>query len=358
MKQLKRKVFLGISLMLCVGLLSSCSPEKEVTGEIIEVHIDKAAGIEEYVVLSEKGDTIGLIATSGTALFSWVDGIDVASIQSGEQSGAIVSAQCSRTKTTIMTKAGKEIKAYPATSIAVEEVITQEAYTLSDGTILTRRDTIFDRFTYELPNGTELLWGEVPHPANDLSGGKLEDRTDLSETAKEAIAAYLDKYGSSYNLDKSLEAAYEDYLNAEETGREFRSNIMLQENTLLEGNGYYATCSIRLSTPAEQYYTGVAVEDERFVIFDTQTGDIVLFWDLFNVPEQQVRIALGKHCVADNVSTTTEEYANAIDLQRVCWCPEELDIYFPAGSLQEYEHTLTVGIDIVEIESILTEKAR
>lgn len=261
MKQLERKMFLGIFLMLCSGLLAGCSAEKEITGEIIAVHIDDVAGIEEYVVLTEKGDTIGLIATSGTALFSWVDGIDVETIQSREQHGAIVSAQCSRTKTTIMTKDGKEIKAYPATSIAVEEVITQEAYTLSDGTVLTRRDTIFDRFTYELPNGTELLWGEVPNPANDLSGGGLENSTDLSAEAKEAIAAYLSERGSSYDLDKSLENAYADYLNAVETGREFRSNIMLQENRLLEGNGYYATCSIRLSTPAEQYYTGVAVED-------------------------------------------------------------------------------------------------
>lgn len=353
---MKRKLF-GIFLIICICLLASCSTEKEVSGEIIEVHIDEVAGIEEYVVLTEKGKTIGLTATSGTAIFSWVDGFDVETIQSGEQTGAIVSAKCSRKKTTIVTNDGKEIPAYPAMNIVVEEVVTQGAYTLSDGTILARRDTIFDRFSYELPDGTELLWGEVPKPANNLSGGALEDRTDLSEEAKKAIASYLGEHGSSYDLDKSLENAYADYLNAKETGRDFRSNIMLQENRLFDGNGYYATCSIRLSTPAEQYYTGVAVENEYFVIFDTQTGEIVPLWSLFNISEQQARIALGKHCVAENSSTTAEEYANAIVPEYVCWSQTDLEIHFPAGSLQEFEHALIVSIDTAEIESILTEKA-
>jgi len=346
-----------VFLIFCIGLLAGCSTEKEITGEIIEVHIDEAAGIEEYVVITEKGDTVGLTATSSTAVFSWVDTIDVEAIQSGEPSGAIVSAKCDRTKTTIVTKDGEEIQAYPATTIVVEEVVIRDAYMLSDGTALTRRDTIFDRFSYELPDGTELLWGEVPNPATGLSGGSLEDRTDLSEEAREAIAAYLGENGTSYDLDKSLENAYADYLNAEDTGRDFRSNIMLQENTLFEGNGSYATCSIKLSTPAEQYYTGVAVEDECFVIFDAQTGEVVPLWDLFSVSEQQARIVLGEHCVADNVSTTASEYASAIEPEHVCWSPQGLDIYFPPGSLQEYEHTLIVNIDAAEIESYLSEKA-
>lgn len=352
-----KRILFGIFLIICCSILAGCSAEKEISGEIIEVHIDEAAGIKEYVVLTEKGDTIGLTATKGTAMFSWVDSIDVEKIQSGEQNGAIVSAKCGRRKTTIVTKDGEEIKAYPATTIAVEEAVMREAYILSDGTVLTRRDTTFDRFIYELPDGTELLWGEVPNSESNLSGGGLEERTDLSENAKEAIAAYLDEHGSLYDLDKSLESAYADYLNAEETGRDFRSNIMLQENRLFDGNGHYATCSIRLSTPAEQYYTGVAVEDEHFVIFDTQTGEVVPLWDLFNVSEEQVRIVLGEHCVADNVSTTAEEYACAIDPEYVCWSPTDLDIHFPAGSLQEYEHTLIVGIDTAEIETILREKA-
>ena len=353
-----RKMFLGISLILFGILLVGCSAEKEITGEIIEVRIDEASGIEEYVVLTEKGDTVGLTATNGTALFSWVDGLDVEAIQSGEQSGAIVSAQCGQTKTTIVTKDGNEIKAYPATNIVVIEAVTRDAYILSDGTALTRRDTTFDRFSYELPDGTEILWGEVPHPANSLSGEALEDRADLSEKAKEAISAYLGEYGVSYNLDESLENAYVDYLNAEETGRDFRSNIMLQENRLLEGNGHYVTCSISLSKPAEQYYTGVAVEDKRFVIFDTQTGESVPLWELFNVSEQQARITLGEHCVADDMSITAEEYANAIVAENVCWSPQGVEIYFPVGCLQEYEHTLIVNVDVADIETILSEKAR
>ena len=352
-----KKLLLGITLIFCGGLLVGCSTEKEITGEIVEVHVDEAAGIEEYVLLTEKGDIIGLTATNGTALFSWVDSLDIEAIQFGEQRGAIVSAKCGRTKTTIVTKDGTEIKAYPATNIVVEEAVIREAYTLSDGTTLTRRDTIFDRFSYELPDGTELLWGEVPHPENNLSGEALEKRTDLSEKAKEAISAYLGEYGVSYNLEESLENAYADYLNAEETGRDFRSNIMLQENRLLEGNEHYVTCSISLSKPAEQYYTGVAVEDKRFVILDVQTGDIVPLWDLFNVSEQQARITLGEHCIADNVSTTAEEYANAIDPGYVCWSTQGLEIYFPAGCLQEYEHTLIVNIDMADIESVLTDKA-
>ena len=352
-----KKLLLGFTLVLFGGLLIGCSAEKEITGEIIEVHIDEASGIEEYVLLTEKGDVVGLTTTSGTALFSWVDSLDVEAIQSGAQSGAIVSAKCGRTKTTIVTNDGAKIKAYPATSIVVEEAVVREAYTLSDGTTLTRRDTIFDRFSYELSDGTELLWGEIPRPENNLSGEALEDRADLSEKAKEAISAYLGEYGVSYDLNESLENAYADYLNAEETGREFRSNIMLQENRLLEGNEYYVTCSISLSKPAEQYYTGVAVEDKRFVIFDTQTGDVVSLWDLFNVSEQLARITLGEHCVADNVSTTAEEYADAIAPEHVSWSTQGLEIYFPAGCLQEYEHTLIVNIDMADIESVLAEKA-
>lgn len=344
-------------IMLCGCFLAGCSAEKEITGEVIEVHIDETAGIEEYVVLTEKGDTVGLTADSGTLLHSWVDAFDEDAFRAGEQSGAVVSAKCARTKTTIVTEGGKEIKAYPATNIAVEELVTRDAYTLADGTVLTRRDTIFDRFAYELPNGTELLWGEVPSPANGLSGGALEDRTDLTDTAREAIAAYLGEHGVSYDLDRSLENAYADYLNAEETGREFRSNVMLQENNLLEGNGHYVTCSIRLSTPAERYYTGVVVEDERFVIFDALTGEIVPLWDLFSVSEEQARAKLGEHCVASNVDTTAEEYAKAINPEHVCWSLQGFELHFPAGSLQGYEHTLTVGIETTELVSVLTDKA-
>ena len=354
---MKKKMLLGVSLMLSCALLVSCSTEKEIIGEIIEVHIDELAGIEEYVVLTKKGETIGLTATSGTAMFSWVDSLDVEDLKSGEQIGAVVSAKCDRKRTTIVTNDGKKIRAYPATSIAVEESVMRGAYTLADGTVLTRRDTIFDRFSYELPDGTELLWGEVPNPENNLSGGTLEDRSDLSEEAKDKIAAYLSKHGPFYDLDKSLENAYADYINASETKRDFRANIMLQENRLLEGNGHYVTCSVRLSTPAEQYYTGVAEEDEFFVIFDTQTGEVVPLWDMFKVSEEQARRTLGKHCVANNVSTTAEEYANAIDPEHVCWSSEGFDIYFPAGTFQEHEHKLVVSIDTAQIKSILTDNA-
>ena len=125
----------------------------------------------------------------------------------------------------------------------------------------------------------------------------------------------------------------------------------------LEGNGHYVTCSVRLSTPAEQYYTGVAEEDKFFVIFDTQTGEVVPLWDMFKVSEEQARRTLGKHCVANNVSTTAEEYANAIDPEHVCWSSEGFDIYFPAGTFQEHEHKLVVSIDTAQIKSILTDNA-
>lgn len=348
-----------IPALLCCCLLAGCSMEKEITGEIIEVQLHEDTGTETYVIRTEKGDTVALTAGSATAVSSWVDGIDAQGLRSGGYTGVIASAAYNRTgSATVRTKDGMEVKAYTAVNLVVEERVTREAYTLSDGTELTRRDTIFDRFSYVLPDGTELLWGERPDPADGLSIGNLDSRSDLSEDAKAAIASYLDGESASFDIGTSLEAAYRDHLNAKETGREFRSHIFLRENWLPGGNEHYVTCATSLSLPVDQYYTGIAEEIRRFVIFDTKTGEEVPLWSLFQGSEQQARMLLGEHCIADNADTTAEEYAAAIDPAYTCWTPGGIELYFPAGSLREYEHTLIVTVDGEELEAVLTEEAR
>jgi len=332
---------LGLALVLL--LLTACSAEKEVSGEVVEVLIDETTHVETYVVQTGEDGEVGIIMGGSSYLIPWMDEFDEEAFRTGTQAGVIVSASCERAKKTVTTSTGKEIPAYQAGRVSVTGILHRNAMQLSDGTpVDILKDSTFGRVHYRLSDGMELLMvNGVSGPDNVYVVG-LESFDNLSEPAKEKVLAFYEEQGLLYNLEYELERAYAAYLECD--GERFDSHMTGQDTSPSGSTDrvmYFRTIVTRPIDGKHIY------EENLGAAFDRETGEHINNLDLFTCPKAEILTKLLDIAgVTDSI--LRKEMEAAFRPEDLIFSEGSLEIQFAQGTLPSQEHSYFVALDYDE----------
>lgn len=210
-----------------------------------------------------------------------------------------------------------------------------QAYTFSDGVSVNLWRDDWDAGRYLLPDGTELLWVKEPMGPENVFNGQ-ENVQDLSETARTAILAWFEDRGLLYDTEQELERAYERYLACQKSGERYQGGLVEQTVHPASSNRRIICFETSVTLPLEE--PGMAEEISLGTAFDRASGEIISNWDLFTIPEAEVRAWAAEQAAGDDPALR-EEMAAALEPEWIILEPEGLSVWFPQGSLPSHEIT-------------------
>ena len=278
-----KKLLLFIITALTLLCLTACGGTKPISGRVIERTMD-GDSLSSFIVETQAGKKAQILITDTTGIFSSVDGIDAEAFKSADAEEMDVLVYVHGKSQAVTTQSGEKLKAYAADFVDITSALLPETLSLSDGTVLSIRQTGSSKFYY-LPDGTELLRQEHSSGPDNVYVGGLESFNDLSDTAKEKILAYYDEQGLLYNIQDELENAYKFY------------------QTMPEGSNFSSSCvgmDISPSASGERviYFltnvmlpTGSGTYTERHLgeAFDRETGEHIDNLSLFSCDEDELK---------------------------------------------------------------------
>lgn len=332
-------------MALCVCVLSACGGKKQEDGRIVEMNMDGEAGLVSFIMQTDERKETGVLVTDETQILSLVEGIDADDFRAGRQKDVLVSVHFAGGRRTISTQDGEKIRAYQAEIIEITGCLKTDTVALSDGTTANIRkyEDAFDGVRYLLPDGTELLRVQAPTgPADSFVGG-VEGLCDLEKAAQEKILQYFTDQGLLYDEQAELEKAYNDYLETEDAST-FQTHTLKQDTTPASSNSEVIYFLISALLPADgshyEYRIGAA--------FDKNTGGgQIENWELFSCPpEETVQTLLDIAGITEPV--LREEMEQAFAPEYMIFFPENLEIYFPQGTLPSQEYSYILGLDYDE----------
>lgn len=151
-------------------------------------------------------------------------------------------------------------------------------------------DTVGKRY-YQLEDGTVLL--RLHFSEEDVYNPALTEdvESSLTEEARDNMELYF-KQMFLYDLQEELSYAYDQY---QSLGEEFQEHSL--DFTISQS---YATDEALFFTGSLTYaITGGYVANEAYrVIFHRDTGEEMLFWDIFTVPQEEV-VAFFRELIGD-----------------------------------------------------------
>lgn len=207
------------------------------------------------------------------------------------------------------------------------------AYTFSDGASADRWQDVFGNDRYLLSDGTELLWVKKPMGPENVANGR-ENVQDLSETARAAILAWFEDRGLLYDTEQELERAYERYLTCQKSGERYQGGLVEQTVLPASSNRRIICFETTVTLPLEE--PGMAERLSLGTVFDRASGEVISNWDLFAIPEAEVRTWAAEQAAGDDPALR-EEMAAALEPEWIILEPEELSVWFPRGSLPSHE---------------------
>ena len=226
----------------------------------------------------------------------------------------------------------------------------EDALILSDGTAVDRWQKGYSGYDfYKLKDGTELLREEHPSGPENVYVGGRESFTSLPEHTAKAISAYYDDMGLLYDLETEAEGAYQEYLTCQTEGEEFFSYYLGQSTSLCASNErvVYFLTSVTLPLGGQcgmNYQVGAA--------FDRESGEVIPMWDLFALPEEDVK-ALIVEKFAPRSEAERAEMLEKLTAEYLVFQPDSLNVSFPYGVLATELYTSVVGIDYGELTGVL-----
>lgn len=238
----------------------------------------------------------------------------------------------------------------PDESVQIDWVLKQEnAVILSDGTSVDiwSREPFTQWDYYRLKDGTGLLTVEETVSPLYVSVGYMTLQ-DLPEEAQEAICDYYEDQGLLYDIPATLEKACAEYRSSKETGAVFTGYRLYQQSSPCSF-GEQVVCFV---TVLEEPLRGnLGTTTQLCACFDRETGAPVSIWDLFTVPEDDVRQRLVSAFAEDD--QTSAQMAAALKPEYIALEEDCLSIFFPAGSLPDQEYATGTAIDYTEIRDIM-----
>lgn len=339
------KRYAALLLALCLALsLTACQNEKRVEGLVVEVQTDKAGNLTAFVVEDRQGERTGVRLAEGTHLWprgsgSWTHEELRAAFQADLQMDAWAFASCHPRREKLETADGA-VKAYWATSTGVRGGLKREAAALRDGTAVDMLELDdWDTRRYRLADGTELLEVDEPRGPEDYYVGDLENFDDLTETAQEKVRQYYEDRGPLYDEMDVLEHCYAAW---KELGEEYQSSPIRQDVSPSASSERVMYFTTELMLPQE-YGTPLCSSTSLQDAFDRRTGEKLDTWDLFAVPEAEVRRRLPELAGWEEEPGILAEMPAALEPEWIRFFRDGLAVFFPAGSLPGEE----VGYHII-----------
>ncbi len=351
MKQ-ERWAVLILAVLLALGL-SGCGEAKRLAGEVLEVRTDEAGALTGFVLERGDGRCFGVEMTEETRAFppwegTWYSNEEIrADFQSALQLGCGVSVYYQSRGEAMTSQDGQKLTAYVAQQVNIESTLERDAVTLADGTVvdLRRACTAEGSRNYQLPDGTGLLWVyDGGGPERHYVAGQ-ESLDDLSEAARERVQAYYEKQGPQYDEMAELEKSYAAYL---ELGEEFEGDSIRRDVSPCASNGRVLYLLTSLTLPQE-YGTRLCYERQSGGAFDRETGEKIENWDLFAVPEEEVRRRLPELCGWVKDRNLREAMGEALEADMFVFFPSCLSVSFPPGSLPGEENTCIISVDYKDV---------
>ena len=225
----------------------------------------------------------------------------------------------------------------------------EDALILSDGTAVDRWQKGYSGYDfYKLKDGTELLREEHPSGPENVYVGGRESFTSLPEHTAKAISAYYDDMGLLYDLETEVEGAYQEYLTCQTEGEEFFSYYLGQSTSLCASNErvVYFLTSVTLPLGGQcgmNYQVGAA--------FDRESGEVIPMWDLFALPEEDVKALIVEE-FAPRSEAERAEMLEKLTAEYLVFQPDSLNGSFPYGVLATELYTSVVGIDYGELTGV------
>lgn len=209
----------------------------------------------------------------------------------------------------------------------------ERAYTLSGGASVDRWRGNWGDDHYRLPDGTELLWVRAPMGPENVANGQ-KNVQDLNEAARAAVLAWFEERGLLYDVEEELEWAYALYRACRESGERYEAGLVEQVIAPAFSNERIICFRTSVTLPLDE--PQMAEEIQLETVFDRATGEVVSGWDLFTIPEEEVRAWVAEHASPDDPVLRREMEA-ALAPEWIFLEPGGLSVWFPRGSLPGYE---------------------
>lgn len=338
-----RGLFLAV---LLVGMLSACGGRKapERSGAVVEAELGET--LTAFVLRTERED-VGILLTEETEVWSWVDALTGEAFLAQAPLGTVVMVECGEEQTAYTDRDGRQLAAYPARRIYVQEARTGETAPLPDGWEAVCWDIGGDS-AYRLEDGTELLRVRRPSGPGNVYVGGIESFDDLSEAAKPRVLSFYEEQGLLYDTQAILEKAYRDY-RSRGADQAFDGYTVGQEiaPTASSGRVMYFLTSVTLpiaGAHAQELRLGAA--------FDRETGEALPAWDLFACSREEVLQTLLDRADITNPVLRGEMEA-AFRPESLVFFPENLEVSFPQGALPSEEYAYMLGLDYDDLDGVL-----
>lgn len=343
---MKRITALLLAALLALGL-TACQEDKRVSGFLAEVRTDENGNLAA-LVLERDGKRTGVLVAEKTSFWplgagSWTGEEAMVAFRKDLQPGNELSAWCYPRKEKLVTAEGESIPAYWGQSISIEGILKRNALTLRDGTAVDvmEEDSYGVRRTYRLSDGTELLRVTDNGGPENHYVMSLESFDDLSPRAQEKVRAYYEAQGPLFDEGEELEKSYAAY---RELGEEFQCGWVQQDTTPTASNGKIMYFVTSLLLPQE--HGGRTSYEQQFGgAFDRETGEKLSNWDLFAVPEAEVRRRLPELCGWVDEPELRRAMSEALEEDMLVFFPEHVSVDFPPGALPGVENGYIISLD-------------
>lgn len=317
-------------LLLLLVFLTGCGKEKQKYGTL-EVILDSP----KAVILQEAdGKKTAFRIQEDTWVSSLLEGVEPQDLR--EDMGVWVIYQGRRG--CFAAPDGEKYPCYTARRLIIEEAAMDSPIFMSDGTRAWLWKGVF-RDCYKLADKTPLLWVEV-HP--------WQEQLDASDEVAGKIRSYFTEQGVLFDVNRELEKAYQFYL-AADTEDAFQNPEVGQYTALRAKSSrvfYFCTTVTRPLTGQEM------TEYQIDTAFDRETGEPIAMEDLFTCGRDKIMAAIYAASKLEDEELLAE-MENAFRPEYLNFWPENLEVWFPAGSLSSYTTSFVLSVDMADIESVL-----
>ena len=311
------------------------TPPRELTGRIVETHVNNTTGEVSYVVYTSRGEQFGLIMEEYTKVISFFDAYtDQDFLDGAIYDGLRIYAELGNSKESISNRDGKKLPTYSAQLVEINAYQKPDPILLQDGTqveVWQKNGGVL----YALPKGPELLDVHTPYPP-DIALDGVQGLEELSPEAQDNILDYYQKQGLMYDTQEELEQAYQEYRQWEYSSP-FPTQILRQEVTTTASSSDV----IYFTTTIDRYVNGGPLSTESHCVpFSKDTGEPMELQDVFLcTPEMLIQTLLDHSHIAS--PELEPEMIDAFRMDYVRIGQDRLEVTYPDGTLPSHEGTAT-----------------